>query len=61
MSILPQGDVGCGKTVIALVACIEVIESGYQVSCCGLLLWRTYISKMFVLLGIWGWLQFIRQ
>ncbi|CAN6478735.1 unnamed protein product [Victoria cruziana] len=30
MNRLLQGDVGCGKTVIALVACIEVIESGYQ-------------------------------
>lgn len=27
-----QGDVGCGKTVVAFLACMEVIGSGYQVS-----------------------------
>lgn len=26
-----QGDVGCGKTVVAFLACMEVIGSGYQV------------------------------
>ena len=28
---LLQGDVGCGKTVVALISAINVIESGYQV------------------------------
>lgn len=27
-----QGDVGCGKTVVAFLACLEVISLGYQVS-----------------------------
>ena len=26
-----QGDVGCGKTVVAFLACMEVIGSGFQV------------------------------
>ena len=26
-----QGDVGCGKTIVAFLACMEVISSGYQV------------------------------
>ncbi|KAG4400935.1 hypothetical protein GLYMA_07G164800v4 [Glycine max] len=30
MNRLLQGDVGCGKTVVAFLACIEVIGSGYQ-------------------------------
>lgn len=28
---LCQGDVGCGKTVVAFLACMEVLGSGYQV------------------------------
>lgn len=31
MNRLLQGDVGCGKTIVAFLACIEVIGSGYQV------------------------------
>ncbi|XP_052185185.1 ATP-dependent DNA helicase homolog RECG, chloroplastic isoform X3 [Diospyros lotus] len=30
MSRLLQGDVGCGKTVVAFLACMEVIGAGYQ-------------------------------
>ncbi|OVA01765.1 Helicase [Macleaya cordata] len=30
MNRLLQGDVGCGKTVVAFLACMEVIGSGYQ-------------------------------
>ncbi|XP_031492225.1 ATP-dependent DNA helicase homolog RECG, chloroplastic isoform X2 [Nymphaea colorata] len=30
MNRLLQGDVGCGKTVVAFIACIEVVKSGYQ-------------------------------
>ncbi|KAH9323875.1 hypothetical protein KI387_018514, partial [Taxus chinensis] len=30
MNRLLQGDVGCGKTVVALLAALEVIDSGYQ-------------------------------
>lgn len=30
MNRLLQGDVGCGKTIVAFLACIEVIGSGYQ-------------------------------
>ena len=30
MSRLVQGDVGCGKTIIAILACINVAEYGYQ-------------------------------
>lgn len=29
-----QGDVGCGKTVVAFLACMEVLGSGFQVSNC---------------------------
>ena len=27
---LLQGDVGCGKTIVAMVSCLYIIESGYQ-------------------------------
>ncbi|KAL1531935.1 DNA helicase [Salvia divinorum] len=30
MNRLLQGDVGCGKTVVAFLSCMEVIASGYQ-------------------------------
>ncbi|XP_057827668.2 ATP-dependent DNA helicase homolog RECG, chloroplastic isoform X2 [Cryptomeria japonica] len=30
MNRLLQGDVGCGKTIVALLAALEVIDSGYQ-------------------------------
>ncbi|WOL02895.1 ATP-dependent DNA helicase [Canna indica] len=30
MNRLLQGDVGCGKTVVAFLACMEVINSGFQ-------------------------------
>ncbi|TYI93961.1 hypothetical protein E1A91_D02G171300v1 [Gossypium mustelinum] len=30
MNRLLQGDVGCGKTIVAFLACVEVIASGYQ-------------------------------
>ncbi|XP_052144812.1 ATP-dependent DNA helicase homolog RECG, chloroplastic [Oryza glaberrima] len=30
MNRLLQGDVGCGKTVVAFLACMEVISSGFQ-------------------------------
>ncbi|GMH20332.1 hypothetical protein Nepgr_022173 [Nepenthes gracilis] len=30
MNRLLQGDVGCGKTVVAFLACLEVLGSGYQ-------------------------------
>ncbi|KAJ8447665.1 hypothetical protein Cgig2_031719 [Carnegiea gigantea] len=30
MNRLLQGDVGCGKTIVAFLACMEVISSGYQ-------------------------------
>nr|XP_018484339.1 PREDICTED: ATP-dependent DNA helicase homolog RECG, chloroplastic-like [Raphanus sativus] len=30
MNRLLQGDVGCGKTVVAFLACMEVVASGYQ-------------------------------
>ena len=30
MSRLIQGDVGCGKTIIAILACIDAVMSGYQ-------------------------------
>jgi len=30
-SVSFQGDVGCGKTVVAFLACMEVIGAGYQV------------------------------
>ncbi|KAI4377493.1 hypothetical protein MLD38_015107 [Melastoma candidum] len=30
MNRLLQGDVGCGKTVVAFLACVEVIGSGFQ-------------------------------
>jgi ATP-dependent DNA helicase RecG len=26
-----QGDVGCGKTVVSFLTCMEVINSGFQV------------------------------
>ena len=29
---LLQGDVGCGKTIVALIACLNVIQSNYQVA-----------------------------
>lgn len=29
--VYSQGDVGCGKTVVAFLACMEVIGAGYQV------------------------------
>ena len=32
MHRLAQGDVGCGKTVVAAVAAVQVIESGHQVA-----------------------------
>ncbi|CAI5470077.1 unnamed protein product [Closterium sp. Yama58-4] len=32
MSRLLQGDVGCGKTVVALLACMEAVAHGYQVA-----------------------------
>ncbi|KAL9252860.1 ATP-dependent DNA helicase homolog RECG, chloroplastic-like protein [Drosera capensis] len=32
MKRLLQGDVGCGKTVVAFLACMEVVGSGYQVA-----------------------------
>lgn len=32
MSRLLAGDVGCGKTIVALLAALEVIDSGYQVA-----------------------------
>ncbi|KAJ8769268.1 hypothetical protein K2173_002196 [Erythroxylum novogranatense] len=30
MNRLLQGDVGCGKTIVAFLACMEVVGSGYQ-------------------------------
>ncbi|GAB4840403.1 hypothetical protein Ancab_021171 [Ancistrocladus abbreviatus] len=30
MNRLLQGDVGCGKTIVAFLACVEVLGSGYQ-------------------------------
>lgn len=36
--LLFQGDVGCGKTVVAFLACMEVIGSGYQVGHCKFLM-----------------------
>jgi len=30
MNRLLQGDVGCGKTIIAFLACMEVVSSGFQ-------------------------------
>jgi ATP-dependent DNA helicase RecG len=30
MNRLIQGDVGCGKTIVALLICLEVMECGYQ-------------------------------
>lgn len=33
MNRLLQGDVGCGKTIVAFLACMEVISSGYQAAC----------------------------
>ncbi|XP_050914541.1 ATP-dependent DNA helicase homolog RECG, chloroplastic [Lathyrus oleraceus] len=32
MNRLLQGDVGCGKTIVAFLACMEVIGSGYHVA-----------------------------
>ncbi|GJP86036.1 hypothetical protein CLOP_g16103, partial [Closterium sp. NIES-67] len=32
MARLLQGDVGCGKTVVALLACMEAVAQGYQVA-----------------------------
>jgi len=32
MSRLIQGDVGCGKTIVAALAAIDVIENGFQVA-----------------------------
>ncbi|XP_039791163.1 ATP-dependent DNA helicase homolog RECG, chloroplastic-like [Panicum virgatum] len=30
MNRLLQGDVGCGKTIVAFLACMEVVSSGFQ-------------------------------
>ncbi len=30
---LIQGDVGCGKTIVAALACLQIIEQGFQVAC----------------------------
>lgn len=35
-----QGDVGCGKTVVAFLACMEVIGAGYQVGPHGFIVGR---------------------
>ena len=32
MQRLLQGDVGCGKTVVAALAALQAIEAGYQVA-----------------------------
>ena len=28
--VLIQGDVGCGKTIVAVIACLNVVRNGYQ-------------------------------
>lgn len=52
-----QGDVGCGKTVVAFLACMEVIGSGYQVS--HFILLKFYFLYIFILFKIYVWIFFI--
>lgn len=57
MSRLLQGDVGCGKTVVAFLGLVEVIDAGYQ----GALMAPTEFLAIQHYKRIMGWLEFLED